>query len=120
MMLRQAQTVLGGGNAKNTAQLSFPDIPGMPSVTCTHSRIDDNWAIGHGNAGRSSLLMIERCEFLVEDVPQKYRHKMTKGAKCVLTVSAAIAPLELQLWAGGSMPGATVYRFQLADRNFAV
>jgi hypothetical protein len=119
-MLGQALTMLGDGSSKNTAQLSFPDVPGMPSVPCVHSKIDDNWMIGHGNAGRSSLLMIERCEFLVSDVPQKYQCKMVKGTKCVLTVNPKFQPLNLQLWAGGAMPGATTYRFQLADRNFSV
>jgi len=109
--LIQIQTILGESAERTSgAVLQFD---GMVGVACSHSPVIGDFDLGAG--GKSSMTMVEVCEFLASDVGNKV---LTKGDRCRLIVRPGSKPMRMQLWDGGLLPGGYIYRFRLVSENF--
>lgn len=106
----QIQTVLGSGPLRTDGavlRVQGRDVP------CTHSPVVYDAELMPG--GPSPRQMIEQCEFLAADVNGAALKKFTR---CQLVVRKGTAPIRLQLWDGGLLPGGMMYRFRLVDENY--
>ena len=115
MLVEQWEKVLGGGNELQMATLTINLNPPI-TVPCTHTHIGNDFVLLI--AGKSSQLLIERCEFRASLIPNVMKKYVVKGQQCTLLVNQKSDPISLQLFAGGLMPGGEIYRFQLASINF--
>lgn len=110
---------LGGGDPLGFATLTFTSSPGAVQsqliVPVTHTKIDVSYIL---SSGMSPTTTIERCEFRAALVVAAWVPFMFKGTKCSLCMRPGTPPIALQLWDGGLMAGAGMYRFMLVDANF--
>jgi hypothetical protein len=105
-----------------SATLTFPTFIQNPplTVTVTHTKIDHDIQLENPLGGFTNVTMVERCEFRSSQIPQKLWEQIKKGLKCTLSMQAPAGPvvLNFQLWVGGLVEGARVFRFALVSANF--
>lgn len=83
-------------------------------IPCTHTELVADFEL---EAGQASTSVVETISFRQELVPNSLPEK---GVKCVLKMGNGSPPIRLQLWHGGLMPGAFVYKFMAVDENYAL
>ena len=103
------------GNPITLATLFFWELQPPITVPVTHTKIDASFIL---SAGRSSDTTIERCEFRSSLIPKNLWPLFIKGLKCRLIIKPGATPIGFQLWDGGLMQGAEIFRFMLADESF--
>ena len=81
-------------------------------IPCAHTEIINDFEL---EAGQSSTTMIESLSFRASEV---YPAKGEKNVLFTLILPDKKGRYNMQLWHGGLMPGAEVYRFMAVDANY--
>ena len=104
------------------ATLMFDTLQTGPvTIPCTFTPIVKDFQIPSSGGGFSSLTSIGSVVFRVSQLDGIADDAtVKKGLHCILTPVPGAEPMGMQLWQGGFIPGAALYKWHLVDENFKV
>ena len=108
---KELELMIGGKDGMAT--LSFPTIPGQSQVPLTHSRLVSDFRLDNGQSNTS---FVEKCEFRAELIG--HPELIKKGLPVDLQINPRSPKIKMQLWLGGYMPGAYIFRFMLVSADY--
>lgn len=103
------------------ATLTFDTLPIIVTIPCTFTPILKDFQMPNSGGGLSPMTGVAICLFrasLLDGIADDSIIK--KGLHCIFTPGLDEETMGMQLWAGGLMPGAALYKFELRDENFKV
>lgn len=77
--------------------------------------------------GRSPTTVIERCEFLLSDLPPIVPNSnppcpmsagLDKGVLCSFSAGENSPAVQMMLWVGGALPGGLIHRWMLVAASY--
>lgn len=115
MELSAGQTIVEGLDG---ATLKFDSLNPILIVPCTFTPIVKDLQIPNDGGGFTSLTSIGIVLFRAALMNGARDSSIKKGLNCILTPTPGADPMPMQLWSGGLMPGAALYKFMLVDRFY--
>ena len=112
-LMEQYENLTGAGTP--LATLTFTSLNPQITVPVTHTKIDASFIL---SAGRSYDTTIERCEFRACLIPANQQCYIEKKLACSLVIKPGLPPIMMQLWDGGLVEGAEIYRYMLVVENY--
>ncbi len=104
----------------DNSTLTFDTLEsGQVTIPCTFTPIIKDFQIPNSGGGFSSLTSIGGVVFresMLAGVADDATIK--KGLHCILIPKPGAEPMGLQLWHGGYVAGACLYKFMLCDENY--
>jgi hypothetical protein len=119
--LREIELTVGQSIVENLdgATLTFDTLQHPITIPCTFTPIIKSIQmplLGGGFSPTTSIGIVVFRVAMFEGIADDSIIK--QGLHCILTPFPGAEPMGLQLWPGGFMPGAGLYKFQLVDENY--